>query len=118
VAAASRLSEHWKAASEAQEFNCAINMGLHRGTIYQFRSFLYGGTAAVAARVEAASTQMLAHGEGGVFLTGQVRDDLLGTPWEGRLQPVSLERLKSSFLLWRFTASAARCLHSDVRVIG
>lgn len=97
VAAASRLSQEWRAAIGQRGFNCPINIALHRGTICQFRSFLYGEAAGVAALVEATSTDVLADGEGGVFLTGPVRDDLAGTPWEKQLQPVVVQRLATRY---------------------
>jgi class 3 adenylate cyclase len=91
IAAAERLSLDWEAASRDGRFSCAVNIALHRGNIFAFRSFLYGEAMAVAADVERASAQVLAAGEGGIFVTGAVRDDLLDSPWQGRLQPVSLK---------------------------
>jgi class 3 adenylate cyclase len=91
MAAAERLSADWKAANRAAPFNCDINIALHRGRICAFRSFLYGEGVRIAGRVQDASTQVLAGGEGGVFVTSVVRDDLASTPWEGRLQPVAIK---------------------------
>jgi class 3 adenylate cyclase len=91
MAAAERLSTDWKAADRAATLNCTINIALHRGRICAFRSFLYGDGMLIAARVQEASFQVLADGEGGVFVTGPVHDDLVATPWESRLQPVTVK---------------------------
>jgi adenylate cyclase len=97
VAAASRLSEQWRAASKGQSFRSGLNIALHRGKICVFRSFLYGDAIMVASQVQEASTGALADREGGVFVTDPVRDALSGGPWEDRLRPVALERLKARF---------------------
>ena len=91
VAAAERLSADWKSTSREVTFNCAINIALHRGRICAFRSFLYGDGIHVAGRVQEASVQVLPDGDGGVFVSGAVRDDLVGTPWQSRLQPVAVK---------------------------
>jgi len=111
MAAAERLSREWEAASHETEFNCAINIALHRGTICVFRSFLYGEGVRVAARVQEASTEVLAgYLEGGVFATSAVREDLCGSPWYSRLQPVALKRRDSHFPgleVYRLSGAAA-----------
>ena len=85
VAAAERLSRGWKVES------CHVQIVLHRGTINAFRSFLYGAGMAVSMQVLTAAKQVLADGEGGVFVTNTVRDELSGDPWHNRLRPVALE---------------------------
>ena len=57
-----------------------------------FRSFLYGQGYRVAARVANALVEVLADREGGIFVTSAIRDDLSGSAWHNRLQPVSLTR--------------------------
>ena len=89
MAAAERLSADWMAARREVAFDCAINIALHRGKICVFRSFLYGDGIRVARSVQEASVRVLAAGEGGIFVTSDLRDDLIATPWEGRLQPVA-----------------------------
>lgn len=91
MAAAERLSADWNATSREVRFNCAINIALHRGRICAFRSFLYGDGILIAGRVQEASHQVLADGDGGVFVTSAVRDDLVATPWQSRLQPVAVK---------------------------
>jgi class 3 adenylate cyclase len=95
IAAAERLSRDWQAAHQEKAFSCAINIALHRGKMCLFRSFLYGDGVRVAMRVQAASTEVLPADEGSVFLTGVVRDELLGSPWDQRLRPVALARLNA-----------------------
>jgi class 3 adenylate cyclase len=92
MAAADRFSQDWEATSQQAQSACAINIALHRGKISVFRYFLYGQGYRVAARVAGASTEVLADREGGVFVTSAVRDDLSGSAWHNRLQPVTLTR--------------------------
>ena len=76
VAAAERLSQDWEATGREARSGCAINIGLHRGKISVFRSFLYGHGYRIAARVANASIEVLADREGGIFVTSAVCDDL------------------------------------------
>lgn len=85
ITAAERLSRGWQAE------NHKVHLVLHRGTINAFRSFLYGSGLAVAANVQRASIQSLADGEGGIFVTSTVRDELVGAPWHNRLRPVAFD---------------------------
>ena len=50
-----------------------------------------------AAHVQAASAEFLPGGEGGIFVTGAVRDDLADSPWQSRLQPVALNLRNARF---------------------
>jgi len=97
IAGAERLSRSW-AANHQELFGCAISIGLHRGTIYTFRSFLYGRDVWIASRLQDASAKLLEGGENGVFITGSVRDALFGTPWHNRLHAVELNPLPAWFL--------------------
>jgi class 3 adenylate cyclase len=91
IAAAERLSLDWQAASRDGRFGCAINMALHRGKISAFRSFLYGEGMWVAQRIQHDSLNVLGPGEGGVFVTAAVRDELPESILRSRLQPVALQ---------------------------
>jgi class 3 adenylate cyclase len=42
IAWAERLTQNWDAIRHREQFSCTISIGLHRGTLYTFRSFLYG----------------------------------------------------------------------------
>lgn len=85
MAAAERLSEDWGAFLRQEKLACPINMAVHRGTLYAFRSYLYGADINVASRIESASAGILAPNEGSVFVSGAVRCDLDGTRWGARL---------------------------------
>jgi class 3 adenylate cyclase len=91
MAAAERLSQQWKASNHQECTNCPINIAVSRGNINAFRSFFYGPGIDVAMQVEEASRQVVANGEGGVFVTGAVRDDLSRSQWHNRLQYVALK---------------------------
>jgi class 3 adenylate cyclase len=94
VAGAERLSQGWDVSHQG----CAISIGLHRGTIYTFRSFLYGRDVWIASRVQEASAKLLARGENGIFMTGAVRDALFGTPWHNRLRLAELKLSDAALL--------------------
>jgi class 3 adenylate cyclase len=107
IAAADRLSQDWKATSQEARSGCAINIALHRGKISLFRSFLYGHGYGIAARVVNASIEVLADREGGIFVTSTVRDDLAGSTWHKRLEPVALTQRDAHFAgleVYRLTA--------------
>jgi class 3 adenylate cyclase len=89
IAAAERLSRDWEAARR-EEWS-GINIALHRGRINVYRSFLYGEGIMIAGRVLEASLKVLAAGEGAVFVTSPVRDNLSSSLWHNRLQPVALK---------------------------
>jgi class 3 adenylate cyclase len=85
MTAAERLGDRWSEFVREHGLPCAINIALHQGLFYAFRSFLYGPGIDVAAGVEDASKDALAPNEGGIFVTGEVRDALAGSAWEKRL---------------------------------
>jgi adenylate cyclase len=88
MTAVERLSAAWSAFDRREGIGCSINIAVHKGSFRAYRSFLYGGGFNVALRAETA-THALAS-EGGIFLTEPVRQDLEGTPWAPRLQPVTV----------------------------
>ena len=90
MAAAERLSETWSAFVREEKLSCAVNVAVHQGVLYAFRSYLYGPGIDVASNVETASKGMLAPGEGSVFVTGEVRGRLVGTAWETRLEATGI----------------------------
>jgi class 3 adenylate cyclase len=90
IAAAERLALGWDAVNREGQYDCGVNIAVHRGKMSVFRSFLYGEGMMAAGHVQAASAEFLPGGEGGVFVTSAVRDDLADSPWQRRLQPVAL----------------------------
>jgi len=90
MAAAEQLSESWGVFQHEEKLSCAINVAVHRGTLYAFRSYLYGTGLNVASRVESASAAVLAPNEGSVFVSGEVRRRLAGTRWGARLDLIEV----------------------------
>jgi class 3 adenylate cyclase len=88
--AAESLSEDWAAFLHEEKLSCSVNVAVHRGTLYAFRSYFYGTALNVASRVESASAAVLAPNEGSVFVTGEVRSHLTGTMWDARLDLVDV----------------------------
>src|SRR5262245_59274064 len=96
IAWAERLTRSWEAILHQEQFGCTISVGLHRGTLYTFRSFLYGRDVWIASQLQSASAKLLGSGEHGIFVSGAVRSALFGTPSHNRLQPVTLLPLPRS----------------------
>jgi len=90
IAWAERFTRSWDAIRHQEQFGCTISIGLHRGTLYTFRSFLYGRDVWIASQLQSASAKLLGSEENGIFVTGAVRSALFGTPSHNRLQPVTL----------------------------
>lgn len=93
IAGAERLVRKWDAIRHLEQFECTISIGLHCGTIYAFRSFLYGRDVWIASQLQSASTKLLTSEENGIFVTNAVHSALFGTPWHNRLEPVALQAL-------------------------
>jgi adenylate cyclase len=90
IAAVDRLSEEWGVFQQRESIRCPMNIVVHKGELYAFRSFLISQGLNLARDLEAA-TSGLASGDGSIFITGEVRTGLLGTSWEKRLQPVDFQ---------------------------
>jgi len=90
VTAAERLSAAWGAFVRSEALPCPINIAVHQGPLYAFRSYLYGPGLEVASGAERASTRALEPGEGGIFLTGEARKGLGGPGWDARLRRVDV----------------------------
>src|SRR5262249_16710201 len=102
MAAMEYLKEEWDAFEHGQGLGCPINIIVHKGDLYAFRSFLYGNDLNIAALAERAARlprrdgpqgTWSETGDTGIFVTGQVRRVLEGTPWDERLQPVAVQPL-------------------------
>ena len=89
MAAVERLAEGWGAFQRDEGIGCAMNVAVHKGVLYAFRSFLLSPDLNLVMNLQSA-TSRLASGDTSVFVSGPVRGDLVGTPWEGRLQAVDL----------------------------
>jgi class 3 adenylate cyclase len=94
VAGAECFARNWEETRRRKQISCAINVGLHRGTIYAYRSFLYGRDGDITAELQKASTKLLASDETGIFVTEAVRVELVGGPWHNRLQRVTLREAR------------------------
>jgi len=90
MTAAEQLSEGWSAFVRQGQVPCPMNVAVHQGILYAFRSFLYGPGLMVGVAVQRASSRVLRPDEGGIFVTGQVQRELGGTAWEPRLKAVEM----------------------------
>src|ERR671931_841128 len=83
LAAVERLAEEWAAFERGAGLRCPMNVAVHKGVLYAYRSYLYSRDLAVAVAVESA-TSRLPPGDTSIFVTERVRQALVGTPWEQR----------------------------------
>jgi hypothetical protein len=89
MAAVERLAEGWGTFERREGLHCPMKVVVHKGVLYAFRSYLYGDGLNVAVWVESA-TSRLPPGNTSIFVTGQVRRDLVETPWDERLRLVDV----------------------------
>ncbi|WP_449383413.1 adenylate/guanylate cyclase domain-containing protein [Bradyrhizobium sp. UFLA05-112] len=113
MAGAERSIRKWDAIRHLEQFDCTISIGLHRGTLYAFRSFLYGRDVWIASQLQSASSKLLTSEENGIFVTNAVRSALLGTPWHNRLQPVDLQPLLTPQLVGIAAYRLCEVAHDD-----
>jgi class 3 adenylate cyclase len=86
----SRLAEGWCAFQREEAIDCSMNIVVHRGALYVFRSYLLSPGINVAAHVERATSRLGLKGAS-IFLTSDVRKDLANTTWETELQRVDVQ---------------------------
>jgi len=89
LAAAERLAEEWLA-SETGAIGCGMNVAIHKGTLFAYRSYLYGSDLNVALAVERATHNAEPAGTS-VFVTGEVYRDLADTQWRERLKLAEIQ---------------------------
>ena len=104
MAAVDRLSAEWDTFQRAANTQCPMNVIVHKGELFAFRSFLISQDLDLARDLEAA-TNNLAPDDTSVFVTVSVREELVGSSWEsrlhaidtkaGRLSPIEVFRLRS-----------------------
>ena len=90
MAAAERLRESWAAFVCQEQLPCPMNLAVHHGMLYAFRSYFYGPGVELAMRVGGAAAATLPQDEGAIFVTGEVRSRLAGTVWERRLEATDI----------------------------
>jgi class 3 adenylate cyclase len=108
MSAAERFDQRWRTFQDRERFVCPMVVGVHQGTLYAFRSYLYGQSLVVTGAVRNAATTVLAAGEGGVLVSGAVRSALADTPWAKRLSLIDLPTRSPSLAgveIYRFTSA-------------
>jgi class 3 adenylate cyclase len=89
VAAAERLAEEWDLFERRERLGCSMAVAVHKGVLNAFRSYLYSRDLNVAARM-VDSAGRLPKMDASVLVSGPVRRDVTGTPWEHQLQIVDI----------------------------
>lgn len=104
MAGVERLTEEWRAFIQREALACPLNVLVHKGVLYAYRSYLVGADLDVAMQIEGA-TRRLPPEDAGIFVTGQVWQELLDIPWAERLQPVDIPLAspqRADFEVYRF----------------
>jgi class 3 adenylate cyclase len=89
MAAVERLAEGWNAFQHREGIRCSMNVAVHKGDLFAFRSYLLSRDINLTFNVERATGRLESSGTS-IFITGRVRKDLAGTSWEKRLRPVDI----------------------------
>jgi class 3 adenylate cyclase len=89
MAAVERLAEGWDAFQRHEDVRCSMNVAVHKGVLYAFRSYLLSRDVNRTFNVENATSRLESSGTS-IFVTGHVRKDLTGTAWDERLRPVDI----------------------------
>jgi len=90
MTAVERLTDGWNAFQRREDLRCSLNVAVHKGVLYAFRSYLLSRDINLTFSIEGA-TSRIAAGVTAIFVSGQVRKDLASTPWAERLRPVDIE---------------------------
>ena len=90
VAAVERLSNGWRAPGRPEGSRCPMSVGVHKGTLYAFRDFLYSMDLNIAAAVERVASRTSPE-DTIACVTQQVRRDLAGTAWDKRFHRIDVE---------------------------
>jgi hypothetical protein len=90
MAAVERLEEGWNAFQYDENILCSMNVAVHKGDLYAFRSYLLSQDVNLTFNVETATSRLESRGTS-IFITGRVRKDLANTSWDERLWPVDID---------------------------
>ncbi len=83
------LAAEWNAFQRSEGVPSALNVVVHKGVLYAFRSFLLSPDLNLAMNLQTATSRM-ASGDTSIFVTREVRAELAGTRWDGRLEAVDV----------------------------
>lgn len=89
ITAVERLAEGWNAFQHHEGILCSMNVAVHKGDLYAFRSYLLSRDVNLTFNVETATSRLESRGTS-IFVTERVRKDLAGTSWDERLRLVDI----------------------------
>jgi class 3 adenylate cyclase len=89
LAAVERLADGWDAFLRRESVGCTMNVGVHKGTLYAFRSYLLSPDVNTTFNIVGATSRLAA--ETSIFVSGVIRKEVAGTPWEARLDLVDVQ---------------------------
>jgi class 3 adenylate cyclase len=90
IAGLSRLCVEWEKFLIDKELTGKLPMriGVHKGEFYLFRSMIFGREVNVAAMVSELAGRLSRPEKNCIFISGNVRSDLIGTKWENHLKRI------------------------------
>src|SRR5438034_4490145 len=90
IAAVELLTDEWEKFTRENQISCSIRVGVNKGDIHLFRSYLYGEAINVASALEDLAGKLSSTERTCVLISGQVRREVTGSVWEERLQRIEL----------------------------
>ncbi len=82
MAAVDRLSGQRETFQRAESIRCPMNVIVHKGELYAFRSLLISRDLNLVRDLDG-----IAPDDTTIFITVPVRKELVGSAWEGRVRP-------------------------------
>src|SRR5262249_22664754 len=88
VAAADALCSGWARFIAAENISCPLRCAVHRGTIFLFRSFVFGTDINLTVRVMDMGTRAMPRDRSFVAVSEPVAAELGEGPWSGSLHEI------------------------------
>jgi class 3 adenylate cyclase len=89
LAAVERLCVAWDQFRQQHQYPCSMGVGMHKGTMYAFRSFLYSHDINITS-ILGGLTGTISREDTCVLVTESVQQESVGTEWESRLHEAEI----------------------------
>jgi class 3 adenylate cyclase len=85
LAALESLQHQWDSFIKKHQIPCPISIGVHKGTLYLFRSTQYGQDVAITSRIASINNRLAPAEISSIAVSEKILQDLVGTVWEEKL---------------------------------
>ncbi|RZM78622.1 adenylate/guanylate cyclase domain-containing protein [Leptolyngbya iicbica] len=90
LAAVDALVSDWQAFQQTHQVSCAMTVGMHKGDIYLFRTYVYGEAFHLASGVQVLASKLTPAASSRTFVSSQVRAEIQDQDWLARLHLVDV----------------------------